>query len=105
MDKRFGIAPAGPSSQERRVTYSAARMCGVDLHARYETRASAQAAAEAATYAVERAVFVTEDHLVGVPAAAHRHRTGSAVTYACRLCGQHIDDGKACGCGARKVAP
>ena len=79
MDKCFGIAPAGPSARERRVTYSAARLHGIDLYARYETRASAQAAAEAATYAIERAVFVTEDHLFGGAKGRPATRRGAGV--------------------------
>lgn len=32
---------------------------------------------------------------------AHKTHAGPEYIYSCALCGQRIDDGKPCGCGAR----
>lgn len=58
MNKRFGLFAA----RFHIAAVKALRQQGINLNARFETREAAQAAAEAATYALERAVLVTEDH-------------------------------------------
>lgn len=62
------------------------------------------ATTDEAPHIVERAterLTGAQAQALGIP--AHRVVSAALAPYQCVLCGQRIDDGKPCGCGARSV--